>query len=116
MAEPENFDDDLFADLYDDNDGPAAPAPAAPAVPAQPQPPASVAAPVEAAQPIENAAPSGENGYGDDYQDDNYEDDDDVAFDLGNGPTNSGPPAIKQDEDSAPSYHTSKGPSAKEDG
>ncbi|KAL7623158.1 hypothetical protein AAE478_006839 [Parahypoxylon ruwenzoriense] len=131
MAEPENFDDDLFADLYDDNEAPggapptaapaqAAPAPAAAPTPSQisyPQP--SIEAP---GQPEFNQAPSDiapvidENGYGDDYQDENYEDDDDVDFNLGNGPAAGSSVTQSQQEVSTPTFHSTRGPSAKEDG
>ncbi|OTB07021.1 hypothetical protein M426DRAFT_92737 [Hypoxylon sp. CI-4A] len=132
MAEPENFEDDLFADLYDDNDASAVPAQAkapapAPAQSAQVQAPAPVAAPipqpsVEApSQPEfdqthnDVAYAAEENGYGDEYQDEAYEDDDDVDFNLGNDPSATGSAAQPQQEDMA-SYHTTRGPSAKEDG
>jgi hypothetical protein len=57
------------------------------------------------------------NGYGGDYQDDNYDDDDDVDFNLGNGSTGAAPPpaAPVKEESSTPTY-TTRGPSAKEDG
>ena len=45
-----------------------------------------------------------------------YDDDDDVDFNLGNG-SNSAPVALPpQQEVSTPSYHSTRGPSAKEDG
>ncbi|KAI1103171.1 hypothetical protein F4804DRAFT_238795 [Jackrogersella minutella] len=131
MADPENFEDDLFADLYDDNDGSAAPAPAAP-VPAAPAP-APQPTPTPASfnpqpsietynRPEPDQVPSDvahtvdENGYGDDYQEDNYDDDDDVDFNLGNGPTSAAAVAHSQQDDSASMYHSTRGPSAKEDG
>ncbi|KAI1142557.1 hypothetical protein F5Y05DRAFT_231016 [Hypoxylon sp. FL0543] len=131
MAEQENFEDDLFADLYDDNDAPAAPAPAPAAsaaqTPAAAPPPAPVQLNSQPAVEVPNRAdfdqaPSDvahtaeENGYGDEYQEENYEDDDDVDFNLGNG--NSGATAVahSQHDDSASAYHATRGPSAKEDG
>ncbi|KAI0473111.1 hypothetical protein GGR56DRAFT_599421 [Xylariaceae sp. FL0804] len=117
MADPENFEDDLFADLYDDNDTSAAQA-SVPSATSQPQPPVEAAAQPGALQPSDNGVPHGlENGYGDDYQDDNYEEDDDVDFNLGNGPTTAAQVApVKQEETPTPSFHTTRGPSAKEDG
>ncbi|OTA84708.1 hypothetical protein M434DRAFT_16338 [Hypoxylon sp. CO27-5] len=131
MAEQENFEDDLFADLYDDNDTAAAPAPAAPAAqtpaaapthaPAQSNPQPSVETP---SQPEINQAPSDvahtteENGYDNEYPDETYDDDDDVDFNLGNG--SAGAVAVthsnSQQDDSASTYHSTRGPSAKEDG
>ncbi|KAI1500762.1 hypothetical protein F5X99DRAFT_226287 [Biscogniauxia marginata] len=124
MAEPESFEDDLFADLYDDNDTSAAPAPApapaststsAPApAPPKPQLSAEVVAQPEYDPGHGDIAPTTENGY-DDIQEDNYEDDDDVDFNLGNGPS-SNVAAPYQQEVSTPTFHTTRGPSAKEDG
>ncbi|CAJ2502893.1 Uu.00g102870.m01.CDS01 [Anthostomella pinea] len=118
MAEPENFDEDLFADLYDDNDAAApATAPAAPAAPAQSQPSEAITHP-EYEQASEDVAQSTEeNGYGNDYHEDNYDDDDDVDFNLGNGTTSMTAAPVKQEEAHTPTYHhTTRGPSAKEDG
>lgn len=115
---------------YDDNEpstsNPPAPAPAAAAppvaaAPSQPQPvadlpaqPDPVAAPTNLGPKIEN------NGYGDDYQEDTYDDDDDVDFNLGNDSGSTPvppPPQQQQHDDSAPAYHQSgRGSSAKEDG
>ncbi len=67
-------------------------------------------APIDVAHTIE------ENGYGDDYQDDNYDDDDDVDFNLGNGPANSVGGNQSQHDESTPAYHSTRGPSVKEDG
>ncbi|KAI0909998.1 hypothetical protein F4823DRAFT_390694 [Ustulina deusta] len=131
MADPENFEDDLFADLYDDNDGsaPSAPAPAPASAPAPAPAPTPVAASVP--PPVTEKVPEPhaehvfdettrsavENGYGDDYHEDAYDDDDDVDFDLGNGPTTSSMAApTKQEESPGPAFHTTRGPSAKEDG
>jgi hypothetical protein len=59
-----------------------------------------------------------ENGYGDGYHEDAYDDDDDVDFNLGNGPTNNnnGASQMKHEESPGPSYHTTRGSSGKEDG
>jgi len=96
MAEPENFEEDLFADLYDDNDA----AKAAPAPSSGGQPPA---APAQEAKP--QIANGSQNNYGSGAADnaatqaavDNashgqeYEDDDDdVDFNLG-GPQDTSP-------------------------
>ncbi|GAP91180.1 putative heterogeneous nuclear ribonucleoprotein HRP1 [Rosellinia necatrix] len=133
MADPENFEDDLFADLYDDNDASApttsAPAPAPAPAPASAPAPAPVVAsiplpvaekaPEPQAEHISDEATHGatENGYGDGYHDDAYDDDDDVDFDLGNGSSHNMMAAqTKQEESPGPAFHTTRGPSAKEDG
>ncbi|KAF3005531.1 hypothetical protein E8E14_004900 [Neopestalotiopsis sp. 37M] len=124
MAENENFEDDLFADLYDDNDVPSAPA-AAPAAPppqkVEPtyEPAQAAAAPIaEVNASYDNYAPSGDvHGQGGDYHDaeEAYDDDDDVDFNLGNGSSHNVAP--KQEESvAAPTFHSAKGPGAKEDG
>ncbi|KAI1642446.1 hypothetical protein F4815DRAFT_291549 [Daldinia loculata] len=134
MAETENFEDDLFADLYDDNDASAAPPPpaaAAVAAPAVQAPTAHVPTPTpqNVQQSVEEpnhheidrahsemAYAAEENGYGEEYQDENYEDDDDVDFNLGNGPSGAVTIAQPQQDDSASAYHAARGASAKEDG
>jgi hypothetical protein len=118
MAEPENFEDDLFADLYDDNEAAPAAAPAAAPVPQYSHPvPEAPANTKPDAAPDNGAGHIQGDGYGGDYQEENYDDDDDVDFNLGNGSagitTASAPPA--RDEVSTPTYN-SRGPSAKEDG
>ncbi|KAI1462672.1 hypothetical protein F4805DRAFT_5232 [Annulohypoxylon moriforme] len=127
-VENENLEIDLFADLYDD-DGAPAPVPAAPAA----QPSTSVPVPAAASftqqpsvesysrpeadqEPNDVAHTTEENGYGDEYQDDNYDDDDDVDFNLGNGPTGAVTTTHAHQDDSASMFHTTRGPSAKEDG
>ncbi|KAL2874348.1 hypothetical protein SGCOL_010519 [Colletotrichum sp. CLE4] len=130
MTEPENFEEDLFADLYDDD------TPAKPAAAQQPAPvpaPAPVAVPQQSvethAEPPPQAEPDYGGGGGDDQMRYEEEDDDDeVDFNLGGdgggggggGSTGYAPPANgfagnKQEE---PTYSTStaKNPSAKEDG
>lgn len=112
MTEPENFEDDLFADLYDDNE---------PAKPAQSQPAAAppAAAPASYDTSYNEPAQTTEyDGGGETHMNNNEEyeeDDDDVDFNLGNGTTTT------QHADT-PTYSTptpvtaSKGPNAKEDG
>ncbi|KAI9900195.1 hypothetical protein N3K66_004457 [Trichothecium roseum] len=77
MADQENFEDDLFADLYDDND--ASKGQAAPAAAPAPQP---VAPPSEPSAPESNMNDhhAGGDNQGVDEDDD---DDDDVDFNLG---------------------------------
>ncbi|KAI2618166.1 hypothetical protein GGR54DRAFT_640734 [Hypoxylon sp. NC1633] len=121
MAEPENFEDDLFADLYDDNEASAAPAPAVAApqasAPAPPIPQPTVEAPPQAEiehAPSDVMPTTEENGY-DEYQDENYDDDDDVDFNLGNDLSTAAVANPSQD-DTTPSYHPVRGPASKEDG
>ncbi|KZL76973.1 hypothetical protein CT0861_04073, partial [Colletotrichum tofieldiae] len=130
MTEPENFEEDLFADLYDDD---------TPAKPAATQDPAPAPAPAPASVPQQSiethveppAQPEPDYGGGDDqmkYEED--DDDDDVDFNLGGDSAGGGggggsgsnyaPPSngvgnMKHEE---PTYSTStaKNPSAKEDG
>ncbi|KAK0720772.1 hypothetical protein B0H67DRAFT_202549 [Lasiosphaeris hirsuta] len=122
MTEPENFDDELFADLYNDDDA-TGKAPAAPA-PEQytaVQPEAQVKHEV-----MNDAGPDRDYNNGDDSHMNNEEydedDDDDVDFNLGNGPAT----AVSQmhhDDLRPQSYNApppppppAKGPNAKEDG
>ncbi|KAK6074321.1 nuclear polyadenylated RNA-binding protein [Seiridium cupressi] len=120
MAETENFEDDLFADLYDDNDGPsAAPAPAAAPAPKVEAPAAPAAAEEAASAQYDQYVPTGdENGQSGDYHENEevYDDDDDVDFNLGNGSSHN--IAVKQEEHvEAPSFHhAAKGSGSKEDG
>ncbi|KAJ3563436.1 hypothetical protein NPX13_g8196 [Xylaria arbuscula] len=128
MADPENFEDDLFADLYEDS-APTASAPDPKPAPATASVPTPSAVATSIAQPVVDRLPEPqaehdemahgavENGYGDDYHEDAYEDDDDVDFDLGNGPV-AGSTAMqaKHEESPGPAFHTTRGPSAKEDG
>ncbi|KAH6652695.1 hypothetical protein BKA67DRAFT_536421 [Truncatella angustata] len=129
MADNENFEDDLFADLYDDNEAAAAAAPAAPVAPAPAAAPVTrQAAPAEAVAPAaehdaaqyDQYMPTGDdNGHSGDYHDneDAYDDDDDVDFNLGNGSSSAHNAGLRHEEEVAmPSFH-SKGPSNKgEDG
>ncbi|KAK6216557.1 putative RNA recognition domain-containing protein [Colletotrichum tabaci] len=140
MTEPENFEEDLFADLYDD-DAPAKPAAAQQPTPAPAPAPASVpqqSIETHAEPPAQSGLDyggGGGGGGGDDqmkYEED--DDDDDVDFNLGGdsggggggggggsgggnsyAPPSNGVGNVKHDE---PTYSTStaKNPSAKEDG
>ncbi|ORY68721.1 uncharacterized protein BCR38DRAFT_137334 [Pseudomassariella vexata] len=116
MAEPENFEEDLFADLYDDNDTAATPAASKPEPSSEPHAPA---APVPEYNPDESAhAAAEQNGYGEEYHEDTYEDDDDVNFNLGNTASNNDANSHSQQDVSTPTYHShsGRGSSAKEDG
>ncbi|KAJ4996190.1 hypothetical protein K4K48_008930 [Colletotrichum sp. SAR 10_66] len=127
MTEPENFEEDLFADLYDDD----TPAKAA-AAPEPAAAPAPAAAPVQTHDTHAEPPPSADPDHGADdqmrYEDE--DDDDEVDFNLGGGggsggggggattshaPPSNGMGAVKHEE---PTYSTStaKNPSAKEDG
>ncbi|EKJ76123.1 hypothetical protein NXS19_004006 [Fusarium pseudograminearum] len=120
MTEPENFEDDLFADLYDDNDAPK-PAPAAPvAAPAAPPAP-------EVQPPTNNTHDNDDHNATYQHQDvgadehmtqDQDDDDDDVDFNLGGGGgygSHTGQAGM-HDDDQAPPYGTVHKASAKEDG
>ncbi|KAK4453750.1 hypothetical protein QBC34DRAFT_421901 [Podospora aff. communis PSN243] len=117
MTEPENFDDELFADLYND-DEPGQKATAAP-----------VAEQYSAVQPTtedkqefgDSAGPDQDYNGGDSNmnQDEYEDDDDDVDFNLGDGPVT----AVSHHEEKPVSYNAppppppqAKGPNAKEDG
>ncbi|PSS27523.1 hypothetical protein M430DRAFT_32230 [Amorphotheca resinae ATCC 22711] len=100
MAEPENFEEDLFADLYADDDTPAKQAPA-PEVTVE----ATAPAEVKKEQPAENT----ESGNGDEQKNGSEQDgDDEIDFNLGNGNSYDAPAATNQQE--------SHGPGIKEDG
>ncbi|KAK0671815.1 hypothetical protein QBC41DRAFT_46457 [Cercophora samala] len=144
MTEPENFDDELFADLYNDDDG--APPPK-PAVAAQPDQYAAVQPSTESRQEdsydphqYNDYGGGGENGNMNQDDEEEEDDDDDIDFNLGNGPSTTLAPHDQHDYSdqhnnnnnnsnnnshheerqsysapSAPPAHT-KGPNAKEDG
>ncbi|OHE99128.1 nuclear polyadenylated RNA-binding protein [Colletotrichum orchidophilum] len=137
MTEPENFEEDLFADLYDD-DTPAKPAAAQQPAPAAPAPVADPQQSIEThVEPPPQAEPEYGGGGGDDQMKyDEEDDDDEVDFNLGGdgggggggsgsggggggssgyAPPSNGFAGNKQEE---PTYSTStaKNPSAKEDG
>ncbi|OAQ72081.1 heterogeneous nuclear ribonucleoprotein HRP1 [Pochonia chlamydosporia 170] len=108
MTEPENFEEDLFADLYDDNDAAkAAPAPVPVAEPAMPR------------SHEQNSAPKPSDHANEDehmHQDADDDDDDEVDFNLGGG-SNSAVAAPPQDPGSStPPYGTVHKASAKDDG
>lgn len=116
MTEPENFEDDLFADLYND-DEPAAKAPAAtePFVLAPPAPDTVKSADESNDHQDQNGVDSYMN------HDEAEEDDDDVDFNLGNN--GNGTMNHNQHNDASSSYSApppaaapAKGPNAKEDG
>ncbi|KAJ4265561.1 hypothetical protein NW762_004852 [Fusarium torreyae] len=121
MTEPENFEDDLFADLYDDNDAPkTAPPPAA----------AAAALPAPEVQPPTNTHNDDDQNGTHQYQDtggdehmtqDQDDDDDDVDFNLGGGggyggAGHTGQVGMHDDAPTPPPYGTVHKASAKEDG
>jgi hypothetical protein len=145
MTEPENFDDELFADLYVihvritllqrwiltvdsyNDDEPSA-------KPTQP-PEADQYSAVQAAASETKDEYSGDTGQQQDYngggdaahaneEDEEEEDDDDIDFNLGNGPSTAVTHHDRDDqEDEKPAYSAppappppTKGPNAKEDG
>ncbi|KAL9942262.1 hypothetical protein ACHAQF_006541 [Verticillium nonalfalfae] len=125
MTEPENFEDDLFADLYDDDAAPSKPAAAAPpTIASVPAPVVEPAPPAPAYNEAHNEAPvqinqdePADNQIA--YDDD--DDDDDVDFNLGGGaPAPPPPPPANgfshHEETSYSGRGSAKNPSAKEDG
>ncbi|CAG8983204.1 hypothetical protein HYALB_00004032 [Hymenoscyphus albidus] len=98
MAEPEAFEDDLFADLYTE-DTAAKPEP----VEVKPEPPAPVE--VKAEEPAKHEEHNGEmdtQNYGNDEE----MEEDEIDFNLGNG----------NSYDSSANNHEAHGPGIKEDG
>lgn len=135
MTEPENIEEDLFADLsvpdplvghlagaspayvltcrsYDDNEPSAAPAPAPAKTESVPEPTA------HEASAFDDGPAHDHHSYGNDHQEPNYDDDDDdVDFNLGNGPPPKEVETVPvKEEVSTPTFHSARGPSAKEDG
>ncbi|KAF4449271.1 putative heterogeneous nuclear ribonucleoprotein HRP1 [Fusarium austroafricanum] len=117
MTEPENFEDDLFADLYDDNDAPkpvparVATAPPAPEV----QPPTNTHNDDDHNGTYQHQVAGGDEHMTQDQD----EDEDDVDFNLGGGGyTGSGHTGQvgMHDDASTPPYGTVHKASAKEDG
>ncbi|EGX96432.1 RNA recognition protein, RNP-1 [Cordyceps militaris CM01] len=115
MAESENFEEDLFADLYEDGDAPkgaTGPQPPKPAEPVAPSAPA----------PQTTAAESSNNQGGNAMDEGDDDDDDDVDFNLGGGagaPTSNSyaPPEPEHElESAAPAFGTVHKASAKDDG
>ncbi|PNP59405.1 hypothetical protein THARTR1_00895 [Trichoderma harzianum] len=112
MTEAENFEDDLFADLYEDTDA---------------KPTAPVASAVqntdtkahEQVEPAAAPAPAGDEdhaGY-DAMNQDADDDEDDVDFNLGGGNASSSTHVMPHDEmPTTPPYGTVHKASAKEDG
>lgn len=76
--------------------------------PSQPEPEQAYGNAVSAAEET--------NVYDDSYQDEAYDDDDDVDFNLGDGPSTSAAAMQPQHEESTPMYNTTRGPATKEDG
>ncbi|CCT68451.1 probable heterogeneous nuclear ribonucleoprotein HRP1 [Fusarium fujikuroi IMI 58289] len=119
MTEPENFEDDLFADLYDDNDA-AKPASAPPAA-APPAPEVQPPTNIHNDNDDQNGMQQHEETGGDEHMaQDQDEDDDDVDFNLGGGGGYGGSGHTGQtdmhDDASTPPYGTVHKASAKEDG
>ncbi|KAK1760551.1 hypothetical protein QBC47DRAFT_367470 [Echria macrotheca] len=121
MTEPENFDDELFADLYsDDEHGGGRTAAAPPAA----EPSQLVQPPTEMKQEsIEDYGQEQHYNGGDSHMNnEEYDDeDDDVDFNLGDGPT--AVASYQEEKQPVASYNTpsappppTRGPNAKEDG
>ncbi|KAI9642010.1 hypothetical protein NHQ30_009881 [Ciborinia camelliae] len=113
MAEAENFEEDLFADLYTEDDNTANPVEAAPKPAVQsPAPAAEIKIEVKAGQDIEQNPQNGD-GDGDQQMYNGEQDmDDEIDFNLGNGNGNGhgnvyDAPSIKDE---------AHGPGIKEDG
>ncbi|KHN96363.1 heterogeneous nuclear ribonucleoprotein HRP1 [Metarhizium album ARSEF 1941] len=108
MTETENFEEDLFADLYDDNDtsakGPPAPAP--------------VAEPPDNDQQKSLPRPSNDANENEHMHHDGgeEEDDDEVDFNLGGGSNNAVAAPPQDTGSSTPPYGTVHKASAKDDG
>lgn len=101
MAEPDNFEEDLFADLYTEDDSAAKPESAPPEVKVEPV--AQVVPKIE-----ESAVQTEPNGHQDEHMFNGEQDmDDEIDFNLGNGNGN------HYDE---PAHHERHGPGIKEDG
>ncbi|KUI62903.1 hypothetical protein VP1G_10023 [Cytospora mali] len=122
MTEPENFEDDLFDDLYNDD------APTRTAAASAPEPDAPVAEPAEHSNTNYNNNANDNDDHHDtsyaadhDIGDDSHmngaeeyeEDDDDVDFNLGNGDSHA---PDTPSYNNAPAQPMHRGPNAKEDG
>ncbi|ODA80377.1 hypothetical protein RJ55_03335 [Drechmeria coniospora] len=112
MTEPENFEEDLFADLYDDNDGsknapvsnhPAAPSADVPDVHESHMPKAHDHTPPDERGEVNNGL-------------EEEDDDDEVDFNLGGGSTSAPPPAQHDDMPTTPPFGSVHKASAKDDG
>jgi len=103
MTEPENFEEDLFADLYTEDDEASKPAPIATEVKTEPDSTVETIA----EQPAKQAVESGD---GDQQMFGGDQDvDDEIDFNLGNGNGNG-------NGYDAPVIHEAHGPGIKEDG
>lgn len=113
MTEAENFEDDLFADLYEDTD-------ARPAAPIASAVHSTEAKAPEQPEPVSAPAPAGDlddGGHDAMNQDVDDDDDDDVDFNLGGGGASTNNHMMPQDDmPSTPPYGTVHKASAKEDG
>ncbi|KAM3075118.1 hypothetical protein ACMFMG_007424 [Clarireedia jacksonii] len=110
MTEPENFEEDLFADLYTEDDNIAKPAETAAKSNVQP---AVVESKVE--QPIEETEHNG-NGDADQQMYNGEQDmDDEIDFNLGNG-NGGGNDNNDSGYDGTSNNHEAHGPGIKEDG
>ncbi|KAF7554822.1 hypothetical protein G7046_g6717 [Stylonectria norvegica] len=116
MTEPETFEEDLFADLYEDNDPTkAAPAPAPP--PKAPVPAAPVYQAIENHDQVaisHDQVQGGDEHMNQDQDDD--DDDDDVDFNLGGGNNNMNHGISQDDHPTPPQFGNFHKASAKEDG
>jgi len=99
MAEPENFEEDLFADLYTEDDS-APKHTAAATVKSEP----AAASEVKVEESAEQNGDGDEQMYGGEH-----DDDDEIDFNLGNGGGN------EQNYD-VPPHQEAHGPGIKEDG
>jgi len=105
MTEPEDLEEDLFADLYTDEDDTSKPVSSAPEIKSEPLV-------VNGSSAVKDEDAAGEADYeppGDqqDYNNEQDHDDDEIDFNLGNGNDYSAPPLR------GPEAH---GPGIKEDG
>ncbi|KAM3490578.1 hypothetical protein MY3957_006122 [Beauveria namnaoensis] len=116
MAESENFEEDLFADLYEDGDAPKGATGPQPPKTAEPAAPSAPAAQPASAEPANN-----QSGNAMDQGDDD-DDEDDVDFNLGGGggapASNNHAPTQSEEEPefTAPPLGTVHKASAKDDG
>ncbi|KAI9736488.1 MAG: hypothetical protein M1818_005998 [Claussenomyces sp. TS43310] len=104
MAEPENFEDDLFADLYADEEDTSKPSQPAPEVRAEP----AVVNGTSEVQTQSKVEESDQNGHASHQGYDEHEGDDEIDFNLGNGSGNDY--SAQQEREQA------HGPGIKEDG
>ncbi|KAH8910992.1 hypothetical protein BR93DRAFT_934543 [Coniochaeta sp. PMI_546] len=124
MTEPENFEDDLFADLYND-DEPAPKPQAASDQPAAAQPPADDDSYEPSQEPNQQYNDqNGQDSYMNQGDGGDEDDDDDVDFNLGNGNSTAHHDHDHDHEDTPQGYGIpqqqhpghSRGPNSKEDG